>query len=107
MWLRDDPPAEVKESYDLEYPFMGRTADILALLERAGFSPSGHFTLPDEAWWTDFYTPMEKRIGGMRKQYEGDAEALAVLEQLALEPEMRRKYPEYFACEFFTARRRD
>lgn len=97
----------MKESFDLEYPFMGRTADILALLERAGFSPSGHFTLPDEAWWTDFYTPMEKRIGGMRKQYEGDAEALAVLEQLALEPEMRRKYPEYFACEFFTARRRD
>jgi len=107
VWLRDDPPSEVKESFDLDYPSMGRTADILALLERSGFSPAGHFTLPDEAWWTDFYTPMEKRIAEMRKQYEGDEEALAILDRLALEPEMRRKYPEYFAYEFFTARRRD
>jgi len=107
VWLRDDPPSEVKESFDLDYPSMGRTADILALLEQTGFSPAGHFTLPDEAWWMDFYTPMEKRIAEMRKQYEADEKALAVLDRLALEPEMRRKYPEYFAYEFFTARRRD
>ncbi len=35
----------------------------------------GHFALPDEAWWTGFYTPMEQRIRRLRPKYEGEAEA--------------------------------
>ena len=64
-----------------------------------------HFPLPDNAWWEDFYTPMTKRIGELRDKYVADSEALAVLDQLAREPEMHRLYSEYYAYEFFVARR--
>ena len=65
----------------------------------------GHFTLPDEAWWDDFYMPMERRIEELRGRYAGDAEALAVLDQLAQEPEMHRRHSDYYAYEFFVIHR--
>ncbi|AEB10366.1 SAM-dependent methyltransferase [Desulfobacca acetoxidans] len=105
VWRKDNPPPEVKASFDADYPAMGRVSDVLAAIERGGFSLIGHFTLPDEAWWEDFYTPMEIRIEELRAKYGADDEALAVLDQLAQEPEMHRKYSDCYAYEFFVARR--
>ncbi|MCL4693731.1 MAG: class I SAM-dependent methyltransferase, partial [Candidatus Hydrogenedentes bacterium] len=64
-----------------------------------------NFTLPDEAWWDDFYAPMELRIEELRGTYKDDGEALAILEQLAQEPAMHRQHSDYYAYEFFVARR--
>ena len=105
VWRKENPPPEVRASFEGDYPTMGRVPDVLAAIERCGFSPTGHFTLPDEAWWDDFYTPMEIRIEELRGKYQDDSEALAVLDQLAQEPEMHRRHSDYYAYEFFVARR--
>lgn len=105
VWRKDNPPAEIKASFAADYPAMGRVPDVLAAIDRGGFSLIGHFTLPDEAWWDDFYTPMRQRITALRDRYAGDSSALAVLAQLAREPEMHLQYSEYYAYEFFVARR--
>jgi len=104
VWRRDNPPPGVKASFEDDYPTMGRVPNVLAEIENSGFSPIGHFTLPDEAWWDDFYTPMEIRIEELRGKYEDDDKALTVLDQLAQEPEMHRTYSDYYAYEFFVAR---
>jgi len=105
VWRRENAPPEVKASFDLDYPTMGKIPDVLATIDRTGFSLVGHFTLPDEAWWDDFYTPMEQRIAELRAKHAADAEALAVLDRLAQEPEMHRRHSDYYAYEFFVARR--
>lgn len=105
VWRTEDPPAEVRASFDLDYPAMGRVPDVLAAIAGSGFSLVGHFTLPDEAWWDDFYAPMERRIGELRGKYAGDGEALAVLDMLAQEPAMHRKHSDCYAYEFFVLRR--
>jgi SAM-dependent methyltransferase len=105
IWRKENPPPAVKASFDLDYPTMGTLADDLATLQDCGFTLSGHFTLPDQAWWDDFYTPMEARIEQLRNQYASDAEALTILDQLAEEPRMHRRYADYYAYEFFVARR--
>ncbi len=84
---------------------MGKVSDVLAAIGEAGFSLLGHFTLPDDAWWDDFYAPMERRIKELRGNYTGDAEALAILDRLAEEPAMHRIYSDTYAYEFFVARR--
>jgi SAM-dependent methyltransferase len=104
VWRRANPPPEVKASFDLDYPAMRWTPDILALIGRGGFDLVGHFTLPDEAWWDDFYTPMQRRIAALRGRYATDAEALVTLDQLAREPELHRRHADYYAYEFFVAR---
>ncbi|MFH1134673.1 MAG: class I SAM-dependent methyltransferase [Pseudomonadota bacterium] len=105
VWRRDNPPPEVKAVFEDDYPTMGRVPDILLLIEKCGFSLLGAFTLPDEAWWDEFYTPMQRRIEELRGSHAADDEALAVLDQLAREPEMHRLYSDYYAYEFFVARR--
>ncbi len=71
-------------------PTMGWLDDDVAAIQEYGFELVGHFTLPDEAWWDDFYTPMETRIAELRGKYANDDKALGILDQLADEPEMHR-----------------
>jgi SAM-dependent methyltransferase len=61
VWRKENPPQEVKASFDLDYPAMGRVRchcshcqDRLSLVD--------HFTLADEAWWDDFYTPWSNAL---------------------------------------------
>jgi hypothetical protein len=61
--------------------------------------------LPDEAWWDDFYTPMEQRIEELRVSYADDLEAITILDQFSAEPEMHRRFSDYYAYEFFVVRR--
>jgi len=105
VWRTDHPPPEVKASFDLDYPGMGRIPDVIAAIRQAGLSLVGHFTLPDAAWWDDFYAPMEQRIAGLREAYAGDVDALAILEQIAQEPKMHRRHADSYAYVFFVARR--
>ncbi len=105
VWRKQNPPPEVKAGFDWDYPTMGTATDVEAVVQLSGFELIGHFTLPDEAWWDDFYTPMEQRIMELRRKYDEDAEAIAVLDQLAQEPEMHRNHSDYYAYEFFVARR--
>jgi hypothetical protein len=106
VWRKEDPLAEVKASFELDYPAMGWVHDILSAIAACGFSLLGLFTLPDEAWWDDFYAPMQRRIEELRGKYAANRQALDVLRQLAREPEMHRLYSDYYAYEFFVARRR-
>lgn len=105
IWCKENPPAAVKAMFELDYPTMGWLNGDVAAIQDFGFELVGHFTLPDEAWWDDFYRPMEARIAELRGKYANDVEALAALDQLAEEPETHRRYSEFFAYAFFVARR--
>lgn len=105
VWRKENPPPEVKAGFDLDYPSMGWLDDDFRAIRDCGFELVGHFTLPDEAWWEDFYTPMETRIAELRGKYAADVEASAILDQIAEEPEMHRRHSDFYAYEFFVARR--
>jgi len=105
VWRSDVPPAEVRAGFEADYPTMGRVDDNLAAIRAAGFRLADHFPLPDAAWWDDFYTPMTQRINVLRQQHAGDAEAAAILDQLAKEPELHRRFGHHYAYEFFVARK--
>ncbi len=105
VWRKENPPPEIKASFDLDYPTMGWVDDVLAAIEKCGFERLGHFTLPDEAWWDDFYSPMKLRIEMLRRKYAQDQEALAFVDQLAQEPDLHHRYSDYYAYEFFVVRR--
>ncbi|WP_327003209.1 hypothetical protein OHA72_50385 [Dactylosporangium sp. NBC_01737] len=59
-----------------------------------------HFDLPDEAWWDDFYSPMERQIEKLRSKYAGDAEALAAPDEVAKEPAMHRRSGHHYGYNF-------
>lgn len=104
VWRTMDPPSAVREAF-ADYSTMGRVEDVVSLIEASALSLVDHFDLPDEAWWADFYGPMEYRIEVLRVKYAEDVEALSVLDEVAEEPQMRRRSGHHYGYEFFVAQR--
>lgn len=105
VWREENPPSEVRAGFELDYPAMGDTDQLITTIKATDFELIDHFTLPDQAWWDDFYTPMEKRINELRRVYSDDAEALAILDQIGEEPALHRRHSRFYAYEFFVVRR--
>ena len=105
VWCRANPPDAVKAIFESDYPTMGTVADLVSLIESSLFELLNHFPLPPEAWWDDFYTPMERIIEEFLGKYADDPEALEILKHLALEPVAHRKNSDYYNYEFFITRK--
>ena len=67
VWRKPGAPEAVQAAF-ADYPGMGSVTDVLATIEASRFDLVGHFPLPDEAWWDDFYTPMEARLADLRER---------------------------------------
>ncbi|MDG5767466.1 class I SAM-dependent methyltransferase [Balneolales bacterium ANBcel1] len=105
IWRKDDPPAELKAGFEADYPTMGRLEEAIRRVTECGFELIGHFMLPDEAWWDDFYTPMKARIQELRTKYAGEPAILSIVDEMAREPELHKRYSDYYAYEYIVARK--
>jgi SAM-dependent methyltransferase len=104
-WLRPDPPDELRAFWSEAYPPMRNIAENLAAIPPRGYQVLGHFPLPDDAWWVEYYDPLEERLPELRVKYAGDAEALALLEDSRREIEILRRYPGWYSSVFFLMQR--
>ena len=104
VWSRPDPPEELAAYWRAEYDAMTDPASIVRVVRDRGYTPAGHFALPDGAWWDPYYAPLERKLPALRERYAGDAEALAVVEASAEEIEVRRRFGDWYGYEFFVAR---
>jgi len=100
-WLKKDPPAELKHYWDTGYPAMNTIENNLSIIREVGYNLIGHFVLPENAWWDDYYNPIEKKIAHMRPKYVKDPDALEILDAEAQEMEMYRRYSEYYGYVFY------
>jgi SAM-dependent methyltransferase len=99
VWLKSNAPAEVKPCW-AEYPAMGDAKDLRAMAQRCGYVIAGDFIVPEEAWWTDYYTPKAARIETLSMQFAGDALALSILDEARREIGMFRRYSDYYGYMF-------
>jgi ubiquinone/menaquinone biosynthesis C-methylase UbiE len=53
----------------------------LKIIPDCGYVLVNHFQLPDDAWWTEYYEPLEKRINEVRTRYENDPKVLEVVKK--------------------------
>lgn len=107
VWLTDTPPQTLAEWWTSEYPEMGDVDADLRKLTDASYAVADHFVLPMEAWWDDYYKPMEARLASLRVSYEADAAALAVLEEHQREIDYYRRWSDHYGYLFVIARRSD
>ncbi len=47
----------------------------IQLAPSCGYGVTGHFPLPEEAWWDELQAVLEQRLSGLCQTYEGDREA--------------------------------
>ena len=66
-----------------------------------GYNIKGYFSLPQDAWWINYYSPIENKIQELRKKYIDDSEALKILNEKQNEIEMFKKNPKSHGSVFF------
>jgi hypothetical protein len=76
----------------------------VARARAAGFDPIDHFTLPPEAWWDEYYTPLEQRMACLAPT--ADSELVAVIDETRREIALFRSYGDSYGYVFYLLRRR-
>jgi SAM-dependent methyltransferase len=74
-WLTDDPPEDAVLNWQEIYPDMNTESGNLEIARSAGFEILGHFVLPASDWWSEYFSPLQRRINLLRPE-EGMAEVL-------------------------------
>lgn len=100
-WLRPDPPQEIYDYWKSIYPGIKTVPENLRQITGCGYDIIGHFSLPEDAWWSEYYEPLEKRIEQLRMKYINDPEALGVLAKEQREIDMFKKYCKWYGSAFF------
>lgn len=103
-WLRPDPPREIAGALAKGFRGIRSVPESVEVIRRCGYRLLGHFTLPEDAWWVEYYGPLEDRIRELREKYSGDSEALAELEREQREVDTYRKHRRWYGSAFFVMR---
>ena len=103
-WLRPDAPADCRHFFSEGYPAMTDVEAALSAIRACGYELLGHFTLPESAWWTSYYHPVEERLHLLRQRHAGNAENLLMIESIQKEIDMYRQHSDYYGSVFFVMR---
>jgi ubiquinone/menaquinone biosynthesis C-methylase UbiE len=76
-------------------------ADSLSRIPQNGYRLVDTVSLPADAWWTEFYEPLEEKMGTLLHKYENSADALKLLKQFQSEMDMVKKNPRNFRAAFY------
>ena len=60
--------------------------------------------LPEEAWWTHYYGPLERRLHAVEGRYAGDSVAQGVLDEIRLEIDVYRRHADTYGYLFLVLR---
>jgi ubiquinone/menaquinone biosynthesis C-methylase UbiE len=100
-WPRPEPPQELCEHWQGRYRGIGTASEYIDAISSRGYKLVGHFTLPENVWWVEYFSPLKERIRALREKYMEDCEALAVLDREEREVDMFKKYPGWYGSAFF------
>ena len=101
VWLVGQPIGEVADFFANEYPAMTNIESVKEAIRECGYQLLGDFTLPESAWWDDYYTPLEAKFASLKQKYRGDDEALGVIAMSEAEIDIRRRFAHFYGYHFF------
>jgi len=105
-WIAGDPPPELQEFWDRQYPAITGIEENISILEKCGYRLLDRFILPEDAWWKDLYLPLEKRVEEARK-IQRDEESREILDRMQEEIEIYRRFSKYYGYVFFVMQKMD
>lgn len=73
----------------------------LKLIPKCGYELIKYIKLPDNAWWIDYYEPLEKRIKELGDKYQNDPNFLKTVKRFQNEIDNYKANPELFRSIFY------
>lgn len=100
VWLKDNPPDEVKKHWEDEYPLMKKNEENIVIIKNLQYKLIDSFILKEEDCW-NCYTLSEKSIVELREKFATNPKILEFLEINQREIDIFRKYSEYYGFAFY------
>lgn len=101
VYITPDPPAQVIQFFENEYPDIKSVKGNIEVIHKEGFNLISNFTLPESAWFNSYYVPIEKVLPRLNKKYKGNEIALNVFKAFQYEIDFYKKYSKFYGYEFF------
>lgn len=70
-------------------------------ISSCGYKLVNQFLLPEDAWWTEYYGPLEIRLKELRRKYQNDLEAQKIIQKHQDEVDMVKANPKKFGSIFY------
>lgn len=105
-WLRPNPPREILEYWKGIYPGIRTTQEYIRDIPRLGYGIIGHFELPENFWWVDYFGPLERRLIELREKYAADREALRTLDREQRSVDLHKRCSKWYGSAFFVMTKR-
>ena len=84
---------------------MSRVADALSRIPQHGYKLTDTLSLPEDAWWTEFYKPIQEKMDNLLHKYGNSSDALKLLKQYKSEMDMVKKDPLKFRSAFYITKK--
>ena len=85
---------------------IGNITKKLEQISGCGYDLLGHFTLPRDIWWTEYYGPLEKRINELRTKHVDEPQALLELDKEQREIDMFKTNSRRYSSVLFVMQKR-
>ena len=105
-WLRPDPPGEIRDRWQAVNPGIRTVPEYIGQASAHGYEVCGHFALPEDFWWIDYYAPRQARIRHLAAKYAGDRSVQAVLAGEQRDVELYRRHAGWYGSAFLIMRNR-
>jgi SAM-dependent methyltransferase len=104
-WLSAERPEELTAHWLREYPEVGTAAEKLSVLEQAGYSPIGYFSLPVACWLDNYYRPMQARFPEFLERFHHTEEARVVVAAEKQEIALYERNKDFVSYGYYVARK--
>ncbi|MBC8200324.1 MAG: methyltransferase domain-containing protein [Desulfobacteraceae bacterium] len=101
VYTVSDPPPQVVEYFEDEYPDIKNIGENIETIKEERFSLISNFTLPESSWLNNYYLPIENELPRLIKKYQENEVALTVFEGFRNEVDFYRKCSRFYGYEFF------
>jgi SAM-dependent methyltransferase len=104
-WLRPDPPQEIRSHWQAANPGIRTVPEYIEQVTARGYDLIGHFTLPEDFWWVDYYAPLEARIRELAARYALDRSIQRVLDREQGEVDLYKRHSRWYGSAFLVMQR--
>ncbi len=104
-WITSIRPQELEAYWSQAYPEIDTVSNKIRILEDSGYTPVGHFVLPEYCWTENYYNPLESRFDTFLRKYPENESARKIIESEKEEIQFYKKYKSYYSYGFYVAKR--
>jgi ubiquinone/menaquinone biosynthesis C-methylase UbiE len=105
-WLEPDPPAEIRDFCDVNFPGISTHQENLNSIPQQGYELVGQFKLPPKAWLETYFQPLMNRLPALRRRYAGDSDALAALKREEIQTDLYVRHLRWYGSAFYIMRKK-